>query len=179
MEPLQKKLAKPKLSSRMLSFVSHAIKSEPFWDVCCDHGYVGIKALECGLFPEVHFVDQVPHIMERLQILIGQSKEKHSSTGDSLHLISGENIELDVYGTLLIAGVGGLTIKNIVSSLLAKNKLKASRLLLSPHTDEKVLIHYLDNTVLQRLYTVSEKVMLAEGPRERPLYILDLKSGHL
>jgi tRNA (adenine22-N1)-methyltransferase len=168
-------LPNPKLTKRMKCFIDHAIKDEALWDICCDHGYVGIKALETSQFSEVHFVDQVPHIMNRLDTLIKQYwriKPEHKYT---LHLISGEDLEFDVEGTMLVAGVGGLTIKTIVSRLLEKNKLHAKRLLLSPHTDEKVLINYLDDVEFQHLYSVTDKILMPEGKRFRPLYVLDRK----
>ena len=169
------KLPNPKLSARMKSFIEHALKGQPFWDVCCDHGYVGIKALESSEFLEVHFVDQVPHIMQRLETLIKQSWRIKPEHKYFLYLLPGEEIEGEVHGTLLIAGVGGLTIKTIVSTLISNQKLKASRLLLSPHTDEKVLIQYLDDEVFKNLYTLTDKILMPEGKRFRPLYIFDLK----
>lgn len=169
------KLPNPKLSTRMKSFLEHALKGQPLWDVCCDHGYVGIKALESSEFLEVHFVDQVPHIMQRLEMLLKQSWKIKSEHKYFLYLLPAEAIEGEVHGTLLIAGVGGLTIKTIVSTLIANQKLKAHRLLLSPHTDEKVLIQYLDDEIFKNLYTLTDKILMPEGKRFRPLYIFDLK----
>jgi len=168
------KLPNPKLTKRMKCFIDNAIKDEALWDICCDHGYVGIKALETSQFTEVHFVDQVPHIMERLETLIKQYWRIRPEHKYTLHLMSGEELDLDVDGTMLVAGVGGLTIKTIVSSLIEKNKLHAKRLLLSPHTDEKVLIQYLDDADFKKNYKFTEKIIMPEGKRFRPLYILDL-----
>ena len=134
------KLPSPKLSPRMKSFIEHAIPNASFWDVCCDHGYVGIQALTSNQFTSVHFVDQVPHIMKRLQQLIYQNKNLRAEHKFFLQTCPGEEIEGDVEGTLLIAGVGGLTMKNILTSLMSKKTLLAQRLLLSPHTDEKVIV---------------------------------------
>ncbi len=169
------KLPNPRLSRRMKCFIDNALKNEPLWDICCDHGYVGIKALETSQFTEVHFVDQIPHIMDRLETLIKEYwriKPEHNYT---LHAMSGEDIEVDIYGTMLIAGVGGLTIKTIISSLLKKDKLHARRLLLSPHTDEKTLIQLLDEVEFKNLYHLTDKILLPEGKRIKPLYIVDLK----
>ena len=169
------KLANPRLTSRMKTFIDHSIKDAPLWDICCDHGYVGIKALETSEFTEVHFVDQVPHIMERLETLIKQYWRIKPEHHYVLHLMSGEDILVDVHGTMLVAGVGGLTIKTIVSTLIKKEKLFAKRLLLSPHTDEKVLVHYLDDEEFLSRFIVVEKILMPEGKRTRPLYIIDAK----
>lgn len=169
------KLPNPKLSKRMKYFIEYALKDKPFWDVCCDHGYVGIKVLESSEFPEVHFVDQVPHIMQRLEALIKQSWRISPHHKYFLYLMPGEKIESEVHGTLLIAGVGGLTIKTIISHLIGNQKLQARRLLLSPHTDEKVLIHYIEDESFTNLYSFTKKILMPEGIRFRPLYIFDLK----
>ena len=168
------KLPNPKLSKRMQHFIEFALKEKPFWDVCCDHGYVGIKALESCEYSEVHFVDQVPHIMQRLETLINQSWRIKADSKYFLHLLPGEKIELNVFGTLLIAGVGGLTIKTIISSLISTKILKAQRLLLSPHTDEKILIQYMEDESFYKLYSFSRKILMLEGARHRPLYIFDM-----
>lgn len=169
------KLRKPKLSNRMECFIEHALKGLPFWDVCCDHGYVGIKALESSAFTKVYFVDQVPHIMQRLEALIKQNFSDIFEDNYFLCTIPAEKIEVEVKGTLLIAGVGGLTIKTIISELLANNKLKARRLLLSPHTDELVLVQLIDQENFKSLYTLTSRIVMQEGRRFKPLYIFDLK----
>lgn len=168
------KLSNPKLSKRMKCFIENALKGQPFWDVCCDHGYVGIKALESSEFLEVHFVDQVPHIMQRLERLIHQSSHIKPEHKYVLYQQAGEQIDREIKGTLLIAGVGGLTIKTIVSSLIANKNLSAQRLLLSPHTDEKVLTQFIDEKSFKEMYCLTNKILMADGSRLRPLYILDL-----
>lgn len=167
------KLHRPKLSSRMRLFLDQGVLNKPFWDVCCDHGYVGIGALKYN-FSEVHFVDQVPHIMEKL---IFRFKEfpPNNSAKFKFHINSGEEISEFVFGTCLIAGVGGLTIKNIIENLIRVDKLKADRLLLSPHTDEKVLIDCIRSSIVSDSYFLKEKIIFTEGKKERSLYILDLK----
>ncbi len=168
------KLPNPKLSKRMQCFIENALKDRPFWDVCCDHGYVGLKALESCEFSEVHFVDQVPHIMHRLESLINQSWRIKANSKYFLYLMPGEDLEMEILGTILIAGVGGLTIKTIISSLITANKLKAHRLLLSPHTDEVVLVKYVEDNSFNKLYSLTNKILMPEGSRFRPLYIFDL-----
>ncbi len=167
------KLTSPKVSNRMKQFVDNALPALPFWDVCCDHGYIGIAALKSLKFEEVHFVDQVPHIMERLDKLIHQSPHLNPAYNFFLHISSGENLDMDIYGTILIAGVGGTTIIKILDSLFERQYLKANRLLLSPHLDEHILIPYLESNPISKLYTLTEKILMSERRRIRPLYIYD------
>ena len=168
------KLNRPKLSGRMQTFIDLALDGMPFWDVCCDHGYVGIGAMYTKRFSHIHFVDQVSHIMERLEKLIIQSPSFQDDFKYSLHISSGEKIGILVEGNLLIAGVGGLTIKNILQALLKDHKLKSKRLLLSPHTDEVVLANYLMEDDFKSIYRIHEKIMVTDNQRQRPLYVLDL-----
>ncbi len=170
---LNKKLPKPKLSSRMKIFIEKAVPNYPFWDFCCDHGYIGIGALQSLKFSEVHFVDQVPHIMVRLEKLIYQSPALNPDYNFSLHTKAGEDICQEVTGSLLIAGVGGTTIKNILESLCNRDLLRADRLLLSPHLDEHIMNAFLASEKMARKYEVLEKISIQEGRRIRPLYIVD------
>ncbi|MBY0414584.1 MAG: class I SAM-dependent methyltransferase [Bdellovibrionales bacterium] len=156
----------------MLTFIEVAIPGIPYWDICCDHGYVGIKALRSELFPEVHFVDQVPHIMDRLQLLIDEAPRPFLRPY-YLHLKSGQDIECDLYGNVLVAGVGGLTIRLILEKLMQEKKLKSQRLLLSPHTDEKVLVNFVESKLFQEQYVFIKKIDIPEGKRTRPLYVFD------
>lgn len=93
------RLPNARLTPRMKCFIEHALKEQPLWDICCDHGYVGIKALESSEFSEVHFVDQVPHIMERLKVLIAQSWRIKPHHQYHLYLASGEDLTRDVEGS--------------------------------------------------------------------------------
>ena len=49
------KLPNPKLTKRMKCFIDHALIDKPLWDICCDHGYVGIKALETSYIRKTVF----------------------------------------------------------------------------------------------------------------------------
>lgn len=166
-------LSKPKLSERMLLFLSLGIKDKPFWDICCDHGYVGLGALKSN-FSEVHFVDQVPHIMEKIRLRFEQFPPV-SEVKYYFHPISAEWINIDIFGNFLIAGVGGLTIKNIIEPLIENNKLHDDRLILSPHTDEKVLINCISSSAVHEKYLIKEKIIFNEGKKSRSVYVLDLK----
>lgn len=167
------KLPAPKVSKRMKIFVAKALDSEAFWDFCCDHGYIGIHALKVERFKEVHFVDQVPHIIHRLQKLFTQSHKVKEEYRYFFHITEGENLGVVVDGNCLIAGVGGTTIKVILENLKSNDLLQAKRLLLSPHLDEHILIPFMQEK-LGTSYQFKEKILIPEGSRNRPLYIYDL-----
>lgn len=165
-----------KLSLRMNLFLDSALPNVSFWDLCCDHGYVGLGALvlknQEKSFTAVYFVDQVSHIMESLQFKIDHLYHKPNIPYE-LYCLPAEELEVDLTGTVLIAGVGGFTIKKILSNLISKNKLKANRLLLSPHTDIKILEEYIAFDEFQKYYFLKDKLSVVVGKKEKPFYIFD------
>ncbi len=157
----------------MKVFIEKALPGLPFWDICCDHGHIGMGAIKSGAFSEVHFVDQVPHIMKKLEGEV--LRYNQVDTPYFLHCLPAERLEQKILGTFLVAGVGGLTIRNIVGPLLDTHLIECKRLLLSPQTDEKVLVSFLESENLTKHYELKEKISIPEGKRFRSLYILDLK----
>lgn len=171
--PYRKKT--PKLSERMKLFIHYGVIGAPFWDICCDHGHVGIGALESKKFSQVHFVDQLPHIMQRLSTTLLDLGLEESLY--FLHDLKGEEIDTTVSGTCLIAGVGGLTITKILQSLLIKNFLRADRLILSPHTDEKSLNAFTSTPAFSELYVLHDKFLIPVGKKMKTLYLYDRKNS--
>ncbi len=169
-------LIKPKrvkLSKRMNLFLDYSIDSLPFWDLCCDHGLVGLGSLVFRKnSSHVYFVDQVPHIMTLLQKKINQLYIK-PETPHTLYCVPAEELDVDVEGVVLIAGVGGMTIKTIISTLLKKDRLKAKRLILSPHTDIKVLEEYCAQELFKQCYDLKIIESVIVGKKEKPLYIFE------
>ncbi len=120
----------------------------------------------------VYFVDCVPHIMKQLQLRIDGLRVP-PQIPHTLLCLKGEDIEQDIRGVVLIAGVGGLTISKILKSLMEKNRLKAKRLILSPHTDIKVLEEYLSSLKFKKCYDLSHTLKVIVGKKEKPLFIFD------
>lgn len=130
-----------KLSPRMQLIYDHLIPGEPVWDLCCDHGYMGLNAYASGLFPEVYFVDQVEHIVQRLEQQFQQNYLSLSSSVKAHFLpLPGESVQTEIRGTLVIAGVGAHTIFKIVQALHGRGVLRASKMILVPQKDEEKLL---------------------------------------
>jgi tRNA (adenine22-N1)-methyltransferase len=166
-----KKLPKPKISPRMQYFVNQADANIPFWDFCCDHGYIGIAAMTSGKFCEVHFVDQIPHIIERLKKLFEQSPSKNIYDKYFFYDCGGENLNTNIQGNVIIAGVGGRTIVSILNSLISKNILAAQKIILSPHLDIKLMEDFCNTQLPQLDYVFLGKDEVIENNRARPIYI--------
>lgn len=167
------KLPKPKISKRMQYFVDHGIDQSPFWDICCDHGYIGIAALYSERFTEVHFVDQIPHIIERLEKLILQSPQLKSNYRYTVSSEGGEKISEIILGTAVIAGVSGRTIVKILDALIKNNWLKAHRLILSPHLDIEFFKEFCHTNLSNEGYRLKQFTEINENDRLRPIFIFD------
>lgn len=141
-----------KLSPRLQTFFDLFLPKQPVWDFCCDHGYVGLKALEAETFPEVHFVDPVPHLIQKIKYIC----DKHEAVGAHFHCSHGEELAQDILGNVLIAGVGAETIITILKSLHERGYLKAKRLILSPHRHEDRLDIFMEQLCLK--YSLNQQL---------------------
>lgn len=160
----------------MLLICDYLLPGEPVWDFCCDHGYMGLRAYHSGDFPEIHFVDQVPHIIEQLE---NRFRHRHQRDGLTAQVSfwpeSGENLRVPLKGTAIIAGVGAHTILQILRGLIEREQgLQASRLVLGPHNDEEFLEHSLASwQAFQKGFKLAANTQVQEGSRTRKLLIFD------
>lgn len=153
----------------------YLIHGEPVWDFCCDHGYMGLKAYHSGFFPEVHFVDQVPHIMARLeQSFLAKHLKPEYLQRAFFWAESGENISAPLKGTAIIAGVGAHTTIQILRGLFGREGAQASRFILVPQKDEELLEQELAAWEhFKSLYKIADVTHVREGSRIRKLLIFD------
>lgn len=171
-------IVKPmKLSNRLQFIYENLLPGVPEWDFCCDHGYLGVEALKSGRFTAVYFVDRVPHIVAALESVV---KEKFAKFYSHAKFIAakGENIEEDVYGNVVIAGVGAYAIIKILHALLASNRLCAERIVLCPQRDEEkflMMISDLGETFVDR-FSLSGATLLDERDRSRIVYVFNART---
>ena len=94
------------------------------WDLCCDHGYLGQSLLDnwttSDTSSHIIFVDQRAHITSQLQENLRHYSSSRCSviTQDASTLV----FRSDTKNLVIIAGVGGETLINIMQGLLAVNK---------------------------------------------------------
>lgn len=163
-----------RLSQRLRTILAQFQEGEPVWDFCCDHGYLGEAALLSGRFSEVHFVDQVPHIIEALKSRLQASAEDEgltpSETACFFYTVAGESVVTEVRGNASITGVGASTIQEILRGLWEAELLKANVLVLGPHRDTHLMAAWLEG---QRWpYRLDQILTVLERGRERKLFIL-------
>lgn len=152
------------LSPRLNALLNSSIPEEDFWDICCDHGLLGRAAMARGSFARVHFVDQVPHIIENL-------KEKVSESEDvRIVLKSAEDITEILTGTVVIAGVGGHSLIKILGQWREREILRAKRLVLNPMSHVEPLREFLAGF---DTYKIKETIIVRESERDREILILE------
>lgn len=159
-----------KLSDRHKIVFDNLIPHKDVWDFCCDHGYVGTAAYKSQKFPNIYFVDQVPSIIEKLQILFQKYVFFPQSTTKA-HFIcqSGQSIQVLINGTICITGVGGLTIFEILQGLSTNKVLNADRLILGPHRDDLKLLELIKNNL--NYFKLHSEIEVAEKDRIRKIFI--------
>lgn len=152
----------------------HLLPGKPVWDFCCDHGYLGLNAYESGLFSEVHFVDQVPHIVANLQRRFeAEYWRKDNPTRVVFHAHSGAEVRFVPSGTVVIAGVGAYTIAQILKALGQRGAVQADRLILGPQRDEEKLCFLLQNDAFAMGFCEPWWLSIEERGRNRKLLIFD------
>lgn len=155
----------PPLSNRLQLVFEQLLPGEPVWDLCCDHGKVGRRALASGGFGRVHFVDSAAHLIEKL-------KRKVRSPNASFYGIEAQAVSEPWSGTVIATGVGGNLLKEIISA--RRGDLGAKRFVLGPHRDEEKLKQWLaEDAVFSRRYGLKCQFSVKERGRERRLYVYD------
>lgn len=164
-------MSQVRLSPRLQALLDLALPGQPLWDICCDHGLLGLKAIEMGSFPEVHFVDQVPHIIRNLAIRLVDFEPDNEVI--ECHLCAGQDIPIPVKGSVVIAGVGAQTILDILTGLFQNGSLQAQRLILSPQKDEKDFPSGFAQIFQGRWVLCEAPVIVIESDRSRPIWVAE------
>jgi tRNA (adenine22-N1)-methyltransferase len=114
------------LSFRLQTLLDRCESGIPLWDLCCDHGLLGLEALAGGRFSEVIFNDAVAHVLVDLKArLTGLSDAR------IVHSLA-EDIQEPLTGNLVLAGIGGEKIFKILTAHLQNGRLHARHILACP-----------------------------------------------
>lgn len=121
--------------------------NDVLWDLCCDHGNIGLSASKHHQQMNIKFVDQVQSIIDKLNNRLVEIKDNRLSTiCESATLVNYNN---DLKNTFLIAGVGGdLTIK-ILKQILSTNNTVKNTFIISPHNNISNVREYLVSSGLK------------------------------
>ncbi len=162
-----------RLSERLNIAFRCLLPHKDVWDICCDHGYLATAAYKSNLFKNIYFVDQVSEIMKNLETRFNQYAFNFDIKSKAFFLqTDASKITTEINGTVCILGVGGLTIIHILKSLLTDERLKAERLILSPHRDEEKVVQFIKE--FAQTYKLNSIESVLENKKIRKLYIFDL-----
>ena len=156
----------------MKTLVSFCKPDRELWDLCCDHGFIGLYAFTQDLFNHIHFVDKQPHIIDRLINLLNKANVPLESM--SFHKIDASEIDQVIKGNLILAGVGGKLGVKILGRLYNKGHLQAHRVIFSPHSQEQDSLDQIMK--LENFpYELMNSTRVIEAGRNRHIFVLERK----
>lgn len=117
-----------KLLDKRLSFIaSHLHPCNTFADVGCDHGYLSLFVLKTDIAKKVVCIDISSKCLQKTKNLLNQTNTSQNAVfvlGDGL-----KDVTIDV-DQIVIAGMGGINISNILQSM--PKHLKNASFVLQP-----------------------------------------------
>lgn len=160
---------------RRLTYITNLIERDydDVWDICCDHGKLGISLLTNKKINKVHFVDCIPSIIDNLNSKLLKMDLLDSSNLE-VHLSLGEDLIIDNTNTLVcICGVGGETAIEIMTGLLNNNDLSNTDILLSIQYRTVELRKFL----LDNFFKMKKELICFEGKWAHQIFMVSLKHG--
>lgn len=98
------------------------------WDCCCDHGLLGAALLSTQAAPFIHFVDIVPELMQQLKNKLdrfyAQDPASASNSQWRIYCMDVAALPLQKFNgkhLIIIAGVGGDLMSELVKTILQNN----------------------------------------------------------
>lgn len=136
------------------------------WDCCCDHGLLGAALLARSAAPNIHFVDVVPELIHELEHKLHQFYPKHTESTSQwqTHCMDVTALPLQKFNgkhLVIIAGVGGDLMTELVSSIYQKNPACDMDFLLCP-------VHHqftLRQKLIQLNFSLITETLIVENQR--------------
>jgi len=124
-----------KLSKRLKQIEQTIVDNyDHIWDCCCDHGSLGMSLLCERTAPNIHFVDIVPDLINKVEQTLQQFFSDSPSTWKT-YCMDVAQLPLQQYTgkqLVIIAGVGGDLITQFVQSIVQHNPTLEIDFLLCP-----------------------------------------------
>lgn len=165
-----------KISNRLTKIYEQVRHGESAADIGTDHGYVPIMLLYNGISPRVIMSDISERSIEKArmnfhsegyrilspeeilsddpaQSVVGTISQSEFRVGNGLETISPSEVD-----TVIIAGMGGLLIRNILSADISKS-FSFKKFILQPRNNAGILRHWL----LTNGFDIGKEVLAEEG----------------
>jgi len=155
------------------------------WDCCCDHGLLGAALLTRQAAPHIHFADIVPELMHelenKLQHFYPQHSKPESNVQWQVHCVDATALPLQEFSgkhLVIIAGVGGDLMTELVEAIYQKNSTLDIDFLLCP-------VHH-QFTLRQRLialdFSLRTEALIVENQRFYEILLVstikDIRNKH-
>lgn len=160
-----------KVSRRLQQIDSMVVpRYEHIWDCCCDHGLLGFLLLQRNAAKTIHFVDVaeplVTEVTTKLQRFFPEkakdnSWQTHVADVAKLQLSSASNVNESSCHLMVIAGVGGDLLIELVAGLLVENPQQKMEFLLCPvlHT------YKVRNALIEMGFSLIDECLVQENNR--------------
>lgn len=150
------------------------------WDCCCDHGLLGAALLARQAAPHIHFVDIVPELMGELKnkLIRFYPKKPKEQAQWQVHCMDVSTLPLQQFTgkhLVIIAGVGGALMAELVKEIYQKNPTVDMDFLLCPVLHQftlRQLLIQLDFSLLNEMLMVEnhrfyEMLLVSTGANAR------------
>ncbi len=152
------------LSPRLQTLLDATRAGHPVFDLCCDHGHLGVAALLSQRIPHVTFVDRVPAIVDTVSDRFPVALERTRAT-----FLCADARELPprpVTGSVIIAGVGGDVVRDILVGFALPSLQVGGRILVQAESKIDRVKTQLRSAVLD----VQEREVVDNGTAFRLLF---------
>ena len=154
-----------KITARIARLASFVIDDRSTWDLCCDHGLVGLWAWSQYHLPEVHFVDRAPVVIRDLEESL---RGRVDTASLYFHPLDATEVELPFEScNVIIAGVGFRAMKRIIDAIFPAHH--AHRAIVSVHAEEERV----EPSLLALGWRLQETVHVEERGRMRSISVWD------
>ncbi|MBF0441064.1 MAG: tRNA (adenine(22)-N(1))-methyltransferase TrmK [Oligoflexales bacterium] len=155
------------LSKRLGTICRFILPGYPLYDICSDHGLVGLYARSIRLVPEIFLVDKSAKATSSLKARC----DRYLPEDSMRHIICVDARKwqlLHSRATVVISGVGGATIGEILDTLFAEMPMN-HRLILSPFKTVQSLRRYIADRGWKEIHNEA----VAEGRRLRDIIVVE------
>lgn len=146
------------LSPRLKAIAEKVPQGSKVADIGTDHGFIPVYLVKNGVAPKVIASDISRNSLEKTKMLVkeqGFSDSIEVRLGSGLKVLKGGEVD-----TVIIAGMGGKLIKNILEE--SPDILKdISRLILQPMSSQSKLRHWL----IQNDFTIKDEELVLDNGR--------------
>ncbi len=159
------------LSKRLSKIVSMVPKGSRIADVGCDHGFVTIELLENGIAASACALDVNRDPLEKAR----ENARAHGLEDRiEFYLSNGlEKLPADKADTVIIAGMGGILITDILEGTPSYVKKDIKRYILAPQSEYSRFRHYLHDNG----YCIIDEKMVMEDGKYYPIVVAEVSQN--